>query len=312
MGEQARRRGRSHPEMVGRGLRRGLLLAWLVVVAVSLCAEDGTATDAASTSAIGIGASASKPIFRESTKIPQPVAEGLQVVKSWQDANNALESNNDKMRKRLSMPWTSKSNKECCKYDKIPWFKFGYLGRKYKNKTRGDCETLCNQYLGCNSYSYSHKTHQCIWSAAKITYDPNFQFFSMKHDKNGKSLGTYHEFAGMKFMAEDDKKSNGKSLAECKYACTKAGSCNSFSWSEKTLDCALSGSAVAYGETWEYYEKDNSTAEQREKAQKKAREGRESGEEAHEESQDRDANETHVRPEGESGEEACESREEAG
>ena len=35
--------------------------------------------------------------------------------------------------------------KECCQYNRIPWFKLGFMGKEYNRKSKSDCTSLCNQ-----------------------------------------------------------------------------------------------------------------------------------------------------------------------
>merc|ERR1711970_599863 len=170
--------------------------------------------------------------------------------------NKEIMEENSKNLKRLSTPWKTSISAECCKYHRIPWFKLGFMGKEYKQKTKSECLILCNQYMACKSYSYNYAAKECIWSPQAVTYDSDWRFYSKKKNMKGVPDGTYHMFPGMKFLEPTTDIEKNKSLQECQYSCTKELGCNSFSYSEPLNQCARSGQAIGYSEEWEYYEKD--------------------------------------------------------
>lgn len=94
--------------------------------------------------------------------------------------------------------------KDCCKYNRIPWFKLGFMGKEVKDQSKGDCQAICNKCactspynltltaspcsdVGCKSFSYSFKERLCIWAPEAVNYDQNWRFYSKKHPVHGKN-----------------------------------------------------------------------------------------------------------------------------
>merc|ERR1712072_383506 len=250
---------------------RALGLFWLIVVATMMSVEVGAEEEAVSLGAATPSEDKYKPVYNKITNV------GLTNINEWKSENEQLEKTNNKLRTRLSTPWKTKVAKDCCKYHEIPWFKFGFLGRTYKNKSKGECRALCNQYLGCRSYSYRFKDKTCIYSAAAVSYDSDWSFYSKKYSKPGgghkglftkqknfkkhyhegkpRQTGTYHMFPGMKFL-QPFKETKKMSKPQCEYACTKDLGCGSFSYDNTNNMCAISGGKVSYAPDFHYYEKD--------------------------------------------------------
>merc|ERR1712070_94080 len=190
--------------------------------------------------------------------LPPLTLQGIRSMDLWDNANNDAIRQNNKLLKRLSAPWKTKMSKNCCKYHRIPWFKLGFLGKKHKNKSRGGCQSLCNKYIGCKSFSYNFDKKMCIWSPQAVTYDQDWRFYSKKTNLQGKPDGTYHMFPGMKYLEPTSNIEKDVSLQQCMYSCTKELGCNAFSYSEPRTECARSGSAIGYSEHRQYFEKDQS------------------------------------------------------
>merc|ERR1712010_381900 len=87
--------------------------------------------------------------------LPPLTKQGLNNIDVAKMANKDLQTTNNKLRKIISVPWETKISKDCCNYNRIPWFKFAFMGRTYLKKSRGDCQSICNKYMGCKSYSYN-------------------------------------------------------------------------------------------------------------------------------------------------------------
>jgi len=221
-----------------------LFAVWIAIVAVSLAMEETVATET-------LGLEAGDP-----TDLPVLTKRGLSNIDVAKTANKDLQATNNKLRKMISVPWETKISKDCCKYNRIPWFKFAFMGRTYMKKSRGDCQSICNKYMGCKSYSYNYKEKKCIYSSESLQYDQNWRFYSKKHTTKGKATGKYNMFPGMKFIDPSMEIRKGESAAECKYSCTKDAGCGSFSYSPTLLKCATSGKQIGYGAGWQYYEKD--------------------------------------------------------
>merc|ERR1711871_1771293 len=239
--------------MGGMGIAMRTMLArsvlpclWLVVLATVITSEGHAAEEA-----LSLGKK-TDPI----DKLPPIVSAGLTNMGEWADANKALEKTNNKLRKRLSVPWETKLSKDCCDYHEIPWFRFGYMGKTFKNKSKGDCETMCNQYIGCKSFSYNYKDKECVWSSQKPTYSADWRFYSKITDLHGKPNGKYHMFPGMKFLEPSKDIKHKISLEQCQYACTKDLGCKSFSYSQPKLECSTGETNVGYSESWQFFEKD--------------------------------------------------------
>merc|ERR1712072_487896 len=225
--------------------RRVLPCLWLVVLATGMTSELHAAEET-----LSLGKT--DPI----DKLPPMVNAGLTNMGEWADANKALEKTNNKLRKRLSVPWETKLSKDCCDYHEIPWFRFGYMGKTFKNKSKGECETMCNQYIGCKSFSYNFKDKECVWSSQKPTYSADWRFYSKITNLQGKPNGKYHMFPGMKFLEPSKDIKHKISLQQCQYACTKDLGCKSFSYSQSKLECSTGETNVGYSESWQFFEKD--------------------------------------------------------
>merc|ERR1711988_1132210 len=246
-GKRERLRACRPPSLDSMRLTWSLFCFWLIVLVTVLPTEVGGEEEAVSLDA--------PDESKYAEKYPPVVVKGLRNVKEWERENKQLEATNNRLRKRLSVPWKTKLSKDCCKYSEIPWFKFGFMGKRYTNKSAGDCRALCNQYIGCKSYSYRYKDRTCIYSSDAVTYDSDWRFYSKKYDNKGKPVGTYHMFPGMKFL-QPFTKVETKSLPECKYACTKDLGCGSFSYDTTQNKCSVSGSKIGYAPDFHYYEKD--------------------------------------------------------
>merc|ERR1711966_649290 len=170
--------------------------------------------------------------------LPPMTKQGLEQMNLYKEANEELTGTNNKLRKQVGRGWETTIGKECCKYNKIPWFKFGFMGKTYTKKSRGDCESLCNRYLGCLSYSFNMKTKTCIYSSASLQYDDNWRFESKKVEENGKKTANYDAFPGLKFLEPTVPILTNQTLETCKYSCTKDFGCSGFSFSNVKDACS--------------------------------------------------------------------------
>jgi len=234
--------------------RATILVIWIAIIAVAMTTE---VEDADSITSQESATAASAKLYNGLPKdaLPKMAIQGIRNLDLWKMANDDAVTTNNKLMKRLSTPWKTKMSKECCKYHRIPWFKLGFMGKRYKNKSKSGCKSLCNQFVGCKSYSYNINEKECIWSPQAVTYDQDWRFYSKATTLNGVVDGTYHMFPGMKFLEPTTDVEKGKSLQECMYSCTQELGCNSFSYSEPRTECARSGQAIGYEENWQYYEK---------------------------------------------------------
>jgi len=231
----------------------GLVVTWCLLLALSLATEVEETVEMAS-----MAGTEAKKLYNGLPKqdLPVVVQKGISAMDQYDAENGEMVTMNKKLIKRLSAPWKTKIAKECCQYNRIPWFKLGFMGKEYNRKSKSDCTSLCNQYMTCKSFSYSFKHKKCIWSPQAVTYDANWRFYSKKLMKNGAPDGTYHMFPGMKFLEPTTDIEKNKSLQQCQYSCTKELGCNSFSFSPTFKECARSGQKVGYSDEWDYYEKD--------------------------------------------------------
>merc|ERR1712159_163737 len=216
----------------------GLVVTWCLLLALSLATEVEETVEMGS-----MAGTEAKKLYNGLPKqdLPVVVQKGISAMDQYDAENGEMVTMNKKLIKRLSAPWKTKIAKECCQYNRIPWFKLGFMGKEYNRKSKSDCTSLCNQYMTCKSFSYSFKHKKCIWSPQAVTYDANWRFYSKKLMKNGAPDGTYHMFPGMKFLEPTTDIEKNKSLQQCQYSCTKELGCNSFSFSPTFKECARSG-----------------------------------------------------------------------
>merc|ERR1712070_330938 len=100
------------------------------------------------------------------------------------------------------------------------------------------------------------KNRKCMWSLSHVKYDPAYTLFAKKLGPGaGHEAELYSKLPGMLVQDARKKAVKDQSFQECKYACTKDSSCQTFSWSKEHLTCIKTGQNLHYKDGWTYYEK---------------------------------------------------------
>jgi len=191
--------------------------------------------------------------------------QGLQVIKSYADYNKKLQSQEKDLRLQLANPPETVKGIE---YGSVHGYKYTFLGRTMKDKSRSECELVCSTYPACKSYSYQAEHRTCVWSMAAVKYSEDYTMYVKKKSPEGNHDELYNELAGLfiqdklepmkqgtKAMPTLDK-AEKTTVEECKYSCTVNPECKTFSYSPATRQCVMSAIPVHYEPGWTYYEKE--------------------------------------------------------
>jgi len=245
--------GRSH--LSSGGMKVAVLLVLFASMAFSMTQEEEVQGLGAEELGEAMLATAKK--FTKATpakrKLPATDGQGMKVIEEFEKANRSLKKTQKKLRYKLAHP---PEQMKGVTYQAVPGFAYAFQSRTMKDKSRAQCEIVCNTYSACKSYSYNTKKRTCIWSLSHVKYDPSFTLFAKKLGPGaGHELELYSKLPGMLVQDARKKPVKNQSYAECKYSCTKDSSCQTFSWSAEKLECIKTGQNLHYRDGYTYYEK---------------------------------------------------------
>jgi len=192
-------------------------------------------------------------VKRKAKKLPGTDQQGMKVIEEFEKYNGKLLKTQKKLRYKLAHPPAAVKG---VSYQAVPGFAYAFQSRTMKDKSRAQCEIVCNTYSACKSYSYNTKNRKCMWSLSHVKYDPAYTLFAKKLGPGaGHEAELYSKLPGMLVQDARKKAVKDQSFQECKYACTKDSSCQTFSWSKEHLTCIKTGQNLHYKDGWTYYEK---------------------------------------------------------
>jgi len=231
-------------------LRSACVLLLAATLALSFQPED----DASSPihSAVELGEGMEAQVAKAPVALRQEDQQALHILDAYKAANAKHAATEKVLRNKLMNP---PEKAEGVSYNAIPGYKYSYLGRTMHGKSRASCESLCNTYGACKSYSYNDKTRTCVWSMSQLKYDPDFRMYAKKSAPVGNPEELYAELPGMLMQDKVKGRVKGISKPECKYSCTKDVGCKTFSYSESKSECLTSGVPLHYTADFTYYEK---------------------------------------------------------
>merc|ERR1719272_479233 len=139
-------------------------------------------------------------------------------------------------------------------YSMIPGMVMRRKGMINHDKSRPDCEAVCNSYKSCLSYSYNQMKRECIWAMDSFHYGVADQFFLKKRGLDGKLTLEYETIPAL--MVHTSQGTSGETREECQYDCSKDPQCSGFSYTAGTATCiSTTKDFIEFNQNWDYYEK---------------------------------------------------------
>jgi len=141
-------------------------------------------------------------------------------------------------------------------YDKVPGVVFREKGIVVDRRARSECESVCNSFKSCLSYSYNTRDEECIWSMQSFKYSVDDMFYLKKKTASGSVTLEYEQIPGLTVPDQSGAIAGG-TFEECKYECSKSAGCSGFAYSGNSKLCTSTKfSFIEFDADWDYYEKD--------------------------------------------------------
>jgi hypothetical protein len=180
------------------------------------------------------------------------VGAGKKALDSYEAIQSGLTKRADELRDLYDHPPVPAPG---ITYTHIPGMVMRRKGTLVEQQSRVKCETVCNTYSSCQSYSYNEKLSECIWAMEGFEYDVNSVFYLKTRSLNGALTLNYEAIPGL--VAHTTRGTKGHTGEECKYECSKSAECSGYSYRPSRQTCTTTTkSFIEFSEDWDYYEKD--------------------------------------------------------